>query len=192
MIGPLLLAAFGIWLLAQTAAGGLPARLLSRRQNAAGETSAALFSTAVGAGTATSPPSSSGSTLTSPGPRPDLTTWQGATLSVAVMPSYQRMVNAAARDGITLAPIGSKSTFRTLADQLSLRVENGCPDVNTSPPEACRIPTAIPGTSKHERGEAIDFVLAGGAQGWLQANALRHGFVGNVPNDPVHYSWGGG
>lgn len=49
------------------------------------------------------------------------------------------------------------SGFRTREQQIALRKKNGCPDVMHSRPNDCRITTAIPGTSKHERGEAVDF-----------------------------------
>ena len=55
----------------------------------------------------------------------------------------------------------SGSSFRSFADQRQARVNNKCPNVLTSPSNACKPPTAIPGTSMHECGRAIDFKCDG-------------------------------
>ncbi len=53
-------------------------------------------------------------------------------------------------------PIWVTSAGRSRAEQIDLRRRNGCPDPETSPSSTCRVPTARPGTSQHERGNAID------------------------------------
>lgn len=77
-----------------------------------------------------------------------------------------------------------ESGLRTYQQQLALRRTNGCPDVLRSPPEACRIPTAIPGTSQHEKGLAVDF---GGDLGLAAQLAPTYGLHRTVPGEAWHY-----
>jgi LAS superfamily LD-carboxypeptidase LdcB len=58
-------------------------------------------------------------------------------------------------------------------------------DANPDPTYVAR-----PGTSNHEKGNAIDFVDAGGALAWLRENASKFGFY-NYPAEPWHYSTNG-
>jgi LAS superfamily LD-carboxypeptidase LdcB len=66
----------------------------------------------------------------------------------------------------------------------------------------CRVPTARPGTSEHEKGLAVDFTYNGqticfprpGSQcsgnpafDWLKANAHRYGLK-NLPSEAWHWS----
>lgn len=51
---------------------------------------------------------------------------------------------------------------RSHADQIRLRSTNGCPDTWTASPSRCRVPTAIPGRSNHERGVALDLANLSG------------------------------
>ena len=47
---------------------------------------------------------------------------------------------------------------------------------------------AVPGTSKHEKGNALD--LAGDAQSWVRANGARFGWlIDRVPNEPWHMEY---
>lgn len=104
------------------------------------------------------------------------------------------MVAAAAADGIHLDGGGCRSSER----QAELRRINGCPDVYSSPSSSCRVPTAIPGHSMHERGLALDIRANGslirsrsnaGYQ-WLAANAASYGLY-NLPSEPWHWSVNG-
>lgn len=97
----------------------------------------------------------------------------------------QAMVNAS---GGLLARGGSD---RTMEQQIALRIKNGCPDVWNSPASACRIPTAIPGRSMHQRGMAEDVVDARTGQAvkagseadkWLAAHAAEFGLHRPVGN----------
>lgn len=76
------------------------------------------------------------------------------------------------------------SGYRTNAQQRALRVSNGCPDVMTSPASSCRVPTAIPGTSKHEKGLAVDF---GGDLALAARLAPKYGLRAAVPGEPWHF-----
>ena len=86
------------------------------------------------------------------------------------------------------------SGWRSNARQIQLRTINGCPDVWNSSPSSCRVPTAIPGTSNHERGLAIDFDncswRGSACYIWLANNASGFGFY-NLPSEPWHWSVNG-
>lgn len=94
------------------------------------------------------------------------------------------------------------SGYRSPEGTARLRIANGCPDVYDSPASSCRIPTARPGSSEHEKGLAVDFTWQGqticyprsstrctgnAAFDWLQANAARFGFH-NLPSEAWHWS----
>jgi hypothetical protein len=115
---------------------------------------------------------------------------RGIQVDASIAGQLARMIDAAALDGITLTGSG----WRSAEDTAYLRVRNGCPDVHTSPAESCAVPTAIPGTSMHERGLAIDFHNAKTADlpvaRWLANNAHRFG-LHNLPSEPWHYSTNG-
>lgn len=73
---------------------------------------------------------------------------------------------------------------RTTAQQAALRVKNGCPDVYRAPASSCRVPTARPGESQHEKGLAAD--LAGDLA--LAARlAPQLGLATPVRGEPWHF-----
>jgi hypothetical protein len=119
------------------------------------------------------------------------TTGSKITVNAAIAGQVQAMVDAAGRAGIVLAGSGYRSHQR----QIELRTINGCPNVWSAPPSSCRTPTAIPGTSRHESGLAIDFSCSGKLIGshdnkcfrWLAANASRYGLY-NLPSEAWHWS----
>jgi hypothetical protein len=97
------------------------------------------------------------------------------------------MLMTAAGDGVRLTGSGWRSPQRTA----ELRLINGCPDVWTARPSSCRVPTAIPGTSMHERGLAVDFDRCSSrgtaCYQWLERNASRFGFF-PLRSEPWHWS----
>ncbi len=104
----------------------------------------------------------------------------------SVATNVTNMINAAAADGVTLTGSGWRSPERTA----ELRVINGCPDVYTASPSSCRIPTARPGQSQHERGLAIDFRSCWRGSDcfvWLSNNAATYDFI-NLPSESWHWS----
>lgn len=106
----------------------------------------------------------------------------------------------AAGVGALVAGSGGKlggSGWRSTSQQVALRMKNGCPDVWKAPASACRVPTAIPGQSMHEKGLAVDFTWNGGSitrnsEGfrYLSANAGKYGLK-NLPSEPWHWSVNG-
>ena len=91
--------------------------------------------------------------------------------------------------------------FRTYEEQLQARKDNNCPNVLTSPANKCTPPTAIPGTSLHEQGLAIDLYCDGKLINivdnpstkkcfdWLKTNAGVYGFK-NFEKENWHWSIG--
>lgn len=82
------------------------------------------------------------------------------------------------------------SGLRTRAQQIALRRANGCPDVMRSPSSACKVPTAIPGTSKHESGQAVDLGPPA-AYPLIAQLAPRFALAATVPGEPWHYEAAG-
>lgn len=110
----------------------------------------------------------------------------------------QNMVNLANAQGIHLSGGG----FRTKARQIQLRAQN-CGGNNDAsiyqkPSSSCRPPTAVPGTSRHESGLAIDLKCDGDTIHahdnkcfiWLSQNAAAYGFY-NYPPEAWHWSTDG-
>ncbi|NNE75011.1 MAG: hypothetical protein HKN26_15200 [Acidimicrobiales bacterium] len=103
------------------------------------------------------------------------------------------LLEAARADGIFLEGWG----WRSNSQQIRLREQN-CGNVYSAQPSTCTPPTAIPGTSRHEYGLAIDFHLGGVALRsgspefqWLVQNARDYGFF-NLPSEAWHWSDTGG
>ncbi len=118
---------------------------------------------------------------------------QGITVNVSVANNINNLLTAAKAAGINFGGYG----YRTYDRQVELRKEHGCADLSKSS-SACTPPTAIPGQSNHENGEAIDFkigdsTIGSGSAGfrWLSANAGQYGFK-NLPSEAWHWSVDGG
>lgn len=116
---------------------------------------------------------------------------QGIRVNVSIASNLNAMINAAKADGISLSGGGWRSYNR----QKELRGTNGCPADDNASSSTCRVPTARPGTSNHEQGEAIDFSntsTRGTANfGWLTAHAATYGLK-NFPKEAWHWSRTGG
>ena len=104
------------------------------------------------------------------------------------------MINAAWAAGKKISGWG----LRTTARQVQLRQQNCTGDISKVPPSSCNPPTAIPGTSRHESGLAVDLTCSGVSIQtrdnscflWLQANAGRYG-LRNLSSEPWHWSTDG-
>jgi septal ring factor EnvC (AmiA/AmiB activator) len=142
--------------------------------------------------------SSGGRVSVSPGPSGNLRTVQGITVAASLAPQLEALLNAARADGIVLGGSGYRSPEITAR----LRAVNGCPDIYNSPASSCRVPTARPGSSEHEKGLAVDFTYRGQticfpspgsrchgnpAFDWLRANAGRFGLY-NLSSEAWHWS----
>ena len=95
-------------------------------------------------------------------------------ISARIAPQYDRMVEAAARDGVTLR---IKDGYRNYQEQVVLWNRYG-----RNPRRVAR-----PGHSNHQTGTAIDFADTRGAWRWLKRNAHKFG-LHNYKPEPWHYS----
>ncbi len=122
---------------------------------------------------------------------------RGIQVHQSIADQLERMLAAAAADGIALSGGG----YRSADGQIAVRRNNcGSSDyaVWQMPPSQCRPPTARPGSSNHERGLAVDFTANGSLirsrsnEGfkWLAAHASGYGFR-NLPSEPWHWSTNG-
>ena len=123
----------------------------------------------------------------------------GGSITVAgsISGNVQALLNDAAADGAMLCGGG----YRNPEEQIQLRMAH-CGTSNYAiyemPASQCSPPTAIPGTSMHEQGLAIDFTCNGGGTvstgdecwDWLQGNAVGYGLY-NLPSEPWHWSTNG-
>jgi hypothetical protein len=114
------------------------------------------------------------------------------TLCRRISSNVQSMINKAWSEGYRISGWG----YRSHETQIALRTKNHCPDVNTSPASDCRPPTAIPGTSMHESGLAVDLTCDGQTAIqthdnrcfiWLTTNAASFGLQ-NLGSEPWHWS----
>jgi LAS superfamily LD-carboxypeptidase LdcB len=123
----------------------------------------------------------------------------GGSITVAgsIAGNVQALLDAAAADGVMLCGGG----YRDPQEQIELRMAHCGTShyaIYEMPASQCDPPTAIPGTSMHEQGLAIDFTCNGGdivstgdpCWDWLQANAVGYGLY-NLPSEPWHWSTNG-
>ena len=104
---------------------------------------------------------------------------QGKKLDSSIAGNFDAMVAAAKKDGVGLK-ITSGHRTRAEQERLYQAYLNGTGNL-----------AAKPGTSNHEKGQAIDFTNTPGAWNWLAKNAEKFGFK-NLKGEPWHYSPTGG
>jgi len=138
--------------------------------------------------------------LPAPGGLATVTCPFGGSITVAgsIADNVQGLLNAAAAAGVSLC---ASSGYRSPEHQIALRRQN-CGTSNYAiyyaPPSSCNPPTAIPGSSMHERGLAVDFSCNGGGAirrgnacwNFLAAHAADYGLY-NLPSEPWHWSTNG-
>lgn len=114
----------------------------------------------------------------------------GIRVHPCLVAAVDALVTAAKADGIDLDGWG----WRSNEQQQALRARNCTPSASDPTVLRCRPMTATPGTSRHERGLAIDFtvggrVVAAGSPGWawLVQHAPGYGLK-NLPGEPWHWS----
>ena len=116
--------------------------------------------------------------------------------------AYEAMDAAANADGIDLSPTSQADTYRSLETQeygfYQRYTDDPKPALMKQKPRIYKgkawylkkgmAPLAVPGTSQHNYGVAIDIANASGARlEWLAANAVSFGFSWEVlPAEPWH------
>lgn len=91
---------------------------------------------------------------------------------------FEQLLAAAAADGVT---IGINDSYRTYERQVELVGELGLyPEGGLA---------AVPGTSRHGWGMAVDLRLNGEALQWMRANGERFGFVEDTPRETWHWAF---
>ncbi len=117
----------------------------------------------------------------------------GIVVNVSIVNQVRAMIQAASADGVYLSGGG----YRDSAQQIALRRAHcGSSDyaIYSAPSSSCSPPTAIPGTSMHEQGLAIDFdncSYGTSVYNWLSGNAASYGLY-NLPSESWHWSTTGG
>ncbi|GEK19496.1 hypothetical protein CXY01_00160 [Cellulomonas xylanilytica] len=114
----------------------------------------------------------------------------GVRVHACLADAVDALMTAARADGIELRAWG----WRSSSQQIALRAAN-CSATEADPSVVtCRPQTAPPGTSRHERGLALDFTVAGSvlrsgspAFAWLSRHAQDYGLE-NLPGEPWHWS----
>lgn len=160
---------------------------------AAGETVVAPSASSPGVSSSPSTTTSSSLPRITDSPIPGQSVVGGITVADRIAGNVQRLLAAAAADGINLRGSG----FRSPEIQIALRRQN-CGtsqfDIFIKSSSLCSPPTARPGTSNHETGLAIDFrncsTRSTACFRWLDANASRFGLF-NFPPEPWHWSVNG-
>lgn len=114
-------------------------------------------------------------------------------VATSIAADVKGLLAAARADRLSLCGSG----YRNMDRQIALRKQNCGPtqyDIWQRPSRECTPPTAIPGTSMHEKGLAIDFASCStrttACYRWLAANAADFGLQ-NLPSEPWHWSTNG-
>ena len=111
--------------------------------------------------------------------------------------AYIAMREAAAKDGITLDPTSPVDTYRTLEIQTATFLKRYDHERRPSTPKQWRgqlwwlkpgfAGSAVPGTSNHGWGLAIDIANTSGSRlDWLLANAGKYGFSWETQSEAWH------
>ena len=92
--------------------------------------------------------------------------------------AFGRLSAAARRDGVTFGVTDSYRDHGAQVDvarRLGLYGQGGL--------------AAVPGSSNHGWGLALDLELGDKAQGWMADNAWRYGYFNDVPGEPWHWTY---
>ncbi len=92
--------------------------------------------------------------------------------------SFEAMRSAAAADGVT---IGITDSYRAYDAQVDVAARKGL--------YAQGGLAAVPGTSRHGWGMALDLDLDTAAQTWMREHGSQYGFVENVPRESWHWEY---
>lgn len=94
--------------------------------------------------------------------------------------ALESLIADAARDGVT---IGITDSYRSYEAQVDVAARKGLYSQGGL--------AAVPGTSDHGWGMAVDLGLDDAAQSWMRANGGRYGFVEDTPREPWHWAYEG-
>lgn len=94
--------------------------------------------------------------------------------------AFEDLLDAAARDGVE---IGITDSYRSYDAQVDVAKRKGLYSQGGL--------AAVPGTSPHGWGLAVDLKLDATAQAWMRANGDRFGFVEDTPREPWHWVYRG-
>jgi probable HAF family extracellular repeat protein len=127
----------------------------------------------------------------------ELRTVRDITVNAAIADQIEGLLAAAEADGLSLTGHGHRDHARQIALR---RAHCGTSyyAIYQMPASRCSPPTARPGTSMHERGEAIDFSCDGmlirshsnPCYRWLADHAADYGLY-NLPSEAWHWSTNG-
>lgn len=92
--------------------------------------------------------------------------------------SLEQLISDAARDGVT---IGITDSYRSYESQVDVAERKGLYSQGGL--------AAVPGTSDHGWGMAVDLKLDDAAQSWMRTNAGRYGFAEDTPREPWHWAY---
>jgi len=95
--------------------------------------------------------------------------------------AFIRLMNAARQDGVT---IGVTDSYRDYAGQVATANRVGLYGQGGW--------AAVPGTSNHGWGLAVDLDLDDRAQAWMRDKAWRYGFFEDVADEPWHWTYRAG
>jgi zinc D-Ala-D-Ala carboxypeptidase len=96
-------------------------------------------------------------------------------------PAAKAFMNMRADAAAAGIDIGVTDSYRSYAQQVDLAERKGLyRDGGLA---------AVPGTSKHGWGVALDLDVNAKAQEWLRANATRYGFYETTPREPWHWEF---
>lgn len=88
------------------------------------------------------------------------------------------LIADAARDGVT---VGITDSYRSYEAQVDVAARKGLYSQGGL--------AAVPGTSDHGWGMAVDLKLDDAAQSWMRANGGRYGFAEDTPREPWHWAY---
>ncbi len=104
----------------------------------------------------------------------------GHRLWAPAVDALESLIADAARDGVT---IGITDSYRSYEAQVDVAARKGLYSQGGL--------AAVPGTSDHGWGMAVDLKLDDAAQSWMRANGGRYGFVEDTPREPWHWAYEG-
>jgi cysteine synthase len=92
--------------------------------------------------------------------------------------AFEQMRSDAARSGV---PLGVSDGYRSYEDQVAMARAKGLYQDGGL--------AAVPGTSNHGWGLALDLDLDARGTAWMRENGWRYGFAEDTPREPWHWTY---